>query len=233
MFPNHFSFLAFFTGLALSILPCAAQTSTKVSVQFLAFPKNASFEPIELAIGKNKTISIEIPGNELSPIYSIPTLDSIQVGKTTTNDEGEPVFEVYGTGKPKAAAHQIVLLIRKGKQNSDGFAVLPINGEPKNFPGGSFLFINVSKIGVAGVVGEGKDSKFSLKPGQRKMLKPKANHKDGICQVTLAYQRDEKWKKFYDTRWPANKDCRSLIFFYQNPETGRLGIAPIMDILPN
>ncbi len=64
------------------------------------------------------------------------------------------------------------------------------------------------------------------------MLTPKPDFEGDICQVTLSYQRGKKSKRFYDTRWPANKDARALVIFYQNPQTGRLGIAPIMDIIP-
>ncbi|MFK7909810.1 MAG: hypothetical protein AB8F34_04325 [Akkermansiaceae bacterium] len=201
----------------------------KVTVQFLAFPKHMKPAPVELLIGEGKTIEIETPGNELSKVYKIPRLSSVVVGKTTQNDDGDAIFEIYGKAKFISASKQIILLMRKGKNNSDGFEILPLNGELADFKGGCYLFINASKLNIAGVIG---DKKFSLKPGKRQLVQPVPNHKGGICQVTLAYQRQEKWKKFYDTRWPANKKYRSLIFFHQDPTNGRLGIAPIMDILP-
>ena len=211
------------------MLIIGARAQDKVSIQFLAFPKQLKPAPVELLIGEGKTIKIETPGNELSMVYKVPRLSSIVVGKTTQNAEGDPIFEVYGKAPFISAFKQIVLLMRKGKKNSDGFEVIPINGDLANFTGGSYFFINVSKLNIAGVIG---DKKFALKPGKRQLLQPKADLKGGICQVTLAYQREDKWKKFYDTRWPANKKYRSLIFFHQDPTNGRLGIAPIMDILP-
>lgn len=221
----------YFITLAItSMLMAHAPAQGKISLQFLVLPKQMQPEPVELLIGKEKTIEVETPGNELSPTYKVPPLGSIVVGKTTQNEEGDPVFEVYGKAKSITATKQIILLIRKGKKNSDGFVVLPINGELANFRGGSFLFINASKLNVGGAIG---DKKFGLKPGQQKLLKPAANHEAGICQVTLAYQRKEKWKTFYDTRWPSNKKYRSLIFFHQDPATGRLGVAPIVDMLMN
>ena len=78
------------------------------------------------------------------------------------------------------------------------------------------------------------DKNFSLKPGQRNLIKPKATHEGGGCQVTLAYQKDEsetKIKKFYDTRWSVNDAFRTLVFFYQDPETKKLGVAPIVNFL--
>lgn len=75
------------------------------------------------------------------------------------------------------------------------------------------------------------DKNLELNSGKRSLIQPKANFENGICQVSIAYQKNDKWKMFYDTRWPANEKIRTLVFFYQNPTTGRLGIAPITDII--
>lgn len=212
-----------------SVWMTGAHAQEKISLQFLAFPKKIPPVPVELIVGENKTIEVQIPGNELSPEYKVPPLESIVVGKTSVNAEGKPVFEAYGKAKSIGTSKQIILLIRKGKENSDGFVVLPINGELANFTGGSYFFINASSLNVAGVIG---DSKFALEPGQRHMLKPTPNFEGDICQVTFAYKREDKWKTFKDTRWPTNKRYRSLVFFHQDPESGRLGVSPIIDMLP-
>lgn len=227
MSSSRFHFIVLTTTMVL--LANAAAQQGEVSLQFLAFPKKMRPEPIELVVGKGKTIEIQTPGNELSPTYTVPALSSIMVGKTTQNEEGEPGFESYGEAKAIAASKQIILLIRKGNENSDGFLVIPLNGELGEFGGGKYLFINASALNVGGIIG---DSKFALKPGQKELLAPKPDHEDSICQVTLSYQRADKWKVFKDTRWSSNKAYRSLVFFYQNPGTGRLGVAPIVDILP-
>lgn len=219
-----------FTILAItSMLMTNAMAQDKLSVQFLALPKQAKPEPVELLVGEGKTIEVETPGNELSPTYKIPRLSSVVVGKTEQNENGEPFFEVYGKAQSITASKQIILLIRKGKLNSDGFVVLPLNGELENFSGGSYLFINASKLNVAGIIG---DKRFELKSGQRKLLKPAATHVGGGCQVTLAYQKQDKWKVFKDTRWTTTKRYRSLIFFHQHPVSDHLAVSPIIDILP-
>ncbi len=212
-----------------SVVMTVASAQDKISLQFLAFPKKMNPEPVELLVGEGKTMEVQTPGNELSPTYQVTPLGSIVVGKTITNEEGEAEFQVYGKAKALGTSKQIILLIRKGKENSDGFVVLPINGELGDFGGGSYLFINASNLNMAGVIG---DQKFALKPSQRRLLKPAPDHDENICQVTFAYQREDKWKTFKDTRWSANKSYRSLVFFYQNPKNGRLGVFPIVDILP-
>lgn len=200
----------------------------KISLRFLAFPQQNAPEPIELLIGADKTIEVDTPGHELSKRYLVDPLSSIVVGKTTINEDGEAVFQSYGQAKSIPATEQIILLLRKGDQPGDGFVVLPIAANLKDFGGASFLFINASKVRIGGVIG---DKKLDINPGEKKSLSPKPNFEAGICQVTLAYLKEDKFKKFFDTRWPANKNVRSLIIFYQNPETGRIGIAPITDII--
>lgn len=232
MLKAPFPFLLALVGYVMSSLPCAAQQQEEgtVSLQFLAFPKQLRPEPVELVVGERKTIRVETPGNELSPTYEMPRrVGAIVVGETIENDRGEDKFKTYGRAKLIDAKEQIILLVRKGKSNSDGFSILPLDGELANFNGGSYLFINASKLNVAGKIG---DKQFKLKPGQREMLQPEATHAGGGCQVTLAYENDEKWKVFRDTRWSTNNRYRSLVFFLQDPNSGRLMVTPIVDLLP-
>jgi len=229
MFLHGFPILFILAAYALSVLPSAAQNESMVSLQFLAFPKMLQPEPVELVVGEKKTIKVQTPGNELSPTYKMPRIGTIVVGETIENADGKPAFQIYGRAQMIDASQQIILLFRKGEKNSDGFVVLPIDGELSNFSGGSYLFINASKINVAGKIG---DKKFKLNPGQRELLQPATTHVGGGCQVTLAYQREEEWKIFKDTRWSTNKSYRSLVFFLQHPVSGRLIVAPIVDILP-
>ncbi len=81
------------------ILMTGASAQEKISLQFLAFPKKLQPLPVELLVGEGKTIEVDTPGNELSTTYKVPPLESIVVGKTTVNEEGESVFQVYGKAK--------------------------------------------------------------------------------------------------------------------------------------
>lgn len=204
------------------------QGEKQVSLQFLAFPHQNPPEPIELLTGEGTTIPIDIPGNELSPAYRVKGLSSIVVGVTKEGAEKKPVFETLAKAPALASTKQIILLLRKGDHNSDGFLMVPVDGDLAKFAGGNYFFINASNLAVAGKIG---DKTFALKPGQRSLVQPNPNHPNGGCQVTLSFQKEEKWKAFYDTRWTVNKRFRSLIFFYQDPETGSLGVAPIIQML--
>lgn len=230
MFNNRSTALAFAALFFSSFVPGLAQESSSVSLQFLAFPKQIRPEPVELVVGENKTIRVKTPGNELSPSYELSRgMGAIVLGETIKDAKGEEQFQVYGRANLLNASQQIILLLRKGKKNSDGFVILPLDGELANFSGGSYLFINASKMTVAGKIG---DQRFQLNPGQRKMLQPGATHDGGGCQLTLAYQREEDWKIFKDTRWSTSKRYRSLVFFHQDPSSGRIQVSPIVDMLP-
>lgn len=217
-------------ALALFVLaPVAPAQEQKVKLRFLAFPAQTPPEPVELLVGEGITIEVDTPGHEISQGHLVAPLGSIIVGKTVTDSEGKPSFKIYGQAKGIPAREQIILLLRKGRESSDGFVVLPIGADVNSFGGGSFLFVNASDLRIKGTIG---NLNLDISPGKLGVLTPKPDFEGDICQVTLSYLRDDKFKRFYDTRWSANKDVRSLVIFYQNPQTGRLGIAPIMDIIP-
>jgi len=210
------------------IIPASAPAQEEIAIQFLSFPRSEDLSSIEMVVGRGETLEIYIPGHELSQVYRVPALSRIVVGQTVTDDGGEKSFQIYGQAQSIEAKQQIILLVRKGAENSDGFEVFPIDGERTGFSGGSFMFFNASNIAVGGTVG---DQELALRPGQRRLLKPNAMHAGGGCQVTLSYQYQEEWRKFYDTRWTVNPRIRAMVFFFQDPESGQLGVSPIVDIL--
>lgn len=218
--------------LALTFTTFASAQEGKMSLKFIAFPASTDPEPVELIVGKKKVINVDTPGHEMSDTYRVPAMSEIIVGKTEIDDEGKAKFNIYGRAKALAAKEQIILLIRKGKDNSSGFVVLPVNGQNEDFAGGSFMFINASKIHCGGLIG---DKKFTLKPGEQTLLKPKPDFDGDVCQVTLHYLRDteegQEWKKFRDTRWSGDKGMRTISFFYQHPKSGKIAIAPIVEII--
>jgi hypothetical protein len=225
MLSKLFPFLAL---VLVAASPATAQQA-RVSLRFLAFPAQNPPEPVELLVGEGKTMEVDTPGHELSPPYQVAAMNEIIVGRTITDSEGKPSFQILGRAKGISAPEQIILLLRKGAEHSDGFVVLPIAADLTSFSGGSFLFINASSLPIKGTIG---NLELNLAPAGRKVLSPRPDFAGDVCQVTFSYLRDDKFKRFYDTRWSASKDVRSLVLFYQNPQTGRLGIAPIMDIIP-
>ena len=121
----------------------------------------------------------------------------------------------------------MILLIRKGKANADGFEVIPVDNRDTQFGGGKFLFFNAAKVDIAGLVGT---EKFALKPGLHTIIKPKAEAGDkNLFHTTLYFRKDDQAKPFFSSTWPLSDVARSLIFFYHDPDTLRLRLHTIRD----
>lgn len=221
------------TLISLAASPLALSQEKKMTLKFLAFPSKAQREPIELILNAKETIQIDTPGHRLSDPYEVPAMSQIIIGKTEVGEDGKPKFDIYGKGKALPVKEQIILLFRKGQDDSEGFVVLSVNALNQDFPGGSMMFVNAANTSCGGLVG---DKKVLLKPGERKIIKPKADFNNDVAQVSLSYLRDhedpaKRWKLFRDGRWAVDKDLRTLAFFYQHPKTGKVSIAPVIEQL--
>ena len=211
----------------ISVLPCLAQEGESVTLQFLSFPRAINPEPVELIVGEGKTIKVETPTNELSAPYKVKLQSIWQVGETVVGKDDKPAFKVFGQAAALASSQQLILLVHKGKTNSDGFDVIPIDYRPTEFGGGKFLFMNAAKIDIAGVVGS---EKFVVKPGQHSIIKPKADRDTkGLCNILIYFRKDDQAKPFFSSTWPLSDVARSLIFFYHDPDTKHLRLHTIRD----
>ena len=207
---------------------CVHAQQGQVTVQFLSFPKSIDPAPVELVTGEGKTIEVEIPSNELSPTYKVPRLGVWSVGQTIEGPDGDPVFQEFGRAKALGSASQLILLVRKGAEYTDGFDVLPVDNQIARFGGGKFLFMNAAKVDVAGEVG---GEKFALAPGRHSIVEPKPGENGRTFLAQFYYRVDGKVKPFFSSKWPTNKQSRGLIFFYQAPDTKRLRLHSIRDFL--
>jgi hypothetical protein len=208
--------------------PCLAQEAAKVSLRFLSFPKAIDPVKVELHISEGKTIEIEAPSNEFSPAVDVVSAGVWSVGETLEGPDGKPVFKEYGRTKAAASPQQMLLLVRKGKENADGFELVALDGRMDGFGGGKFLFMNAAKVDIAGVVGS---EKFAVKPGKHSIIKPKADGNDDkkLVHATLYFRTDGQPKPFFSSTWPLSDAARCLIFFYHDPDTNRLRLHSIRD----
>lgn len=220
--PGLAALLLIITGAA-----CHAQDGA-VTLRFLSFPKSIDPEPVELLTGEGRTIEVEIPSNELSPPYKVPRLAVWSVGETIDGPDGKPVFNEFGRARALSSPSQLILLLRKGAAHSDGFEVLPIDNRVGRFGGGRFLFMNASKVDVAGEVG---GETFAVPPGGHTIVTPRAGENGRTFLARFFYRVDKKAKPFFSSKWPTSEQSRGLIFFYQDPDTKRLRLHSIRDFL--
>lgn len=212
----------------LAFLPLLSAQDAKVSVRFLSFP--AAIEPVkvELRLSAEKTVAIEAPSNEFSQPMEIAPTGVWSVGETVVNPEGKSVFVEYGQTKAPAFPSQMLLLVRKGAANADGFELIALDARAAGFGGGMFLFLNTARVDIAGNVGE---DKFVVKPGQHMIIKPEAEAGKRTAHAMFYFRKDDEARPFFSSRWPIHPRARSMVFFYHDPETANLRMHTVRDFL--
>ncbi len=220
-------------GLLLAILATAvAQEVERVKVRFVSFPKLEDPQPVELLLGDDKTLSVELPTNSISSTYQIPKPAKWVLGKTVVDADGKPSFTVYGSAPALAAAEQVVVVARKGKTDADGFTLIPFADNADGFGGGSCIFYNASKVDIACRLG---DTKLVVKPLECKLATPKPsdvlNDKE-LLFVFLFFRKAQEAQPFYSSQWRYSKKARNMVFLYHDANSIHLKVHIIRDYLP-
>jgi hypothetical protein len=214
--------------VALSSLQSYAQEEL-MSLKFITFPMTMEPMKVELLLSEGRTMELLVPSNELSPTIRVPRMASLVFGKTTINEEQKTEFKIYGQGKPTTGPNQLVLLIRKGKEMSSGFEVRAISSDINEFAGGKLLFVNATKVDIAGDVGK---IPFTLKPAIHRIIKPKLEENGRLAEVKFWYNKDGEAVPFFNSMWPVSDEYRGLIFFYHDPNNdNKIQIHSFRDFL--
>lgn len=213
-----------------------AQEVDEVTLRFLSFPKNANPQPVELLIGNGEVLEVKTPTNAFSPPYKVKRLTTWAVGKMKPagSEEENPSFTTFGSAPALASSDQLILLIRDGKENSDGIRVIPIDNNIRHFGGGQFFFMNASKVDIAGMLG---GTKFALKPGTHTIIEPvEMSQREGAAPnqffTEFYFRKEEEARPFFSSTWPANEKARSMVFFYHDIHNERLRMHTIRDYIP-
>jgi len=225
--------------LLVSFLPTPAlhgQDAEPIKVQFVSFPKGTNYEPVELLTAEGETIKVELPTNNLSPTYKVPPVQKWTLGETVVNPEpkkNEPpvTFQVYGETKALSAKEQVILVLRKGPNFSDGVDIIPFPADQRGFSGGTFLFFNGSDVDIAADVG---DKSFELEKLKHVLIAPKPSKEENgrkYLYTYLYFLVDFKKKPFYASTWRLSDGARSLIFLYNDPHTGQVRTRTIRSYL--
>jgi hypothetical protein len=150
------------------------------------------------------------------------------VGKTIEGPDGKPIFKEYGRTKAPVSPQQMLLMVRKGEQPSDGIDLIALDGRVNEFGGGKFLFMNAAKVDIAGVVGE---QKFVVKPGEHTIIKPKAEGEQGLTTASFYFRKNDAPRAFFSSRWPIGDHARGMVFFYHDPESLHIRMHTIRDFM--
>ncbi|MES2982538.1 MAG: hypothetical protein V4727_09515 [Verrucomicrobiota bacterium] len=229
---SHLSRIAVILAIAFSPLLCIAQQTDEVSLQFVSFPKPENPQPIELIVGENKTVPVEIPTNSLSPVYKVNRSSKWTLGKTVVGEEGNSSFTTYGETLSIASKTQLILVIRSGAGDKDGLTLIAIDYEPSEFKGGAYLFFNASKTEITGKIG---DTKLEITASNHSLVNPQpanAEENKNSIPIHILLNKGEDANAFYSSTWRFNEKARSLIFLFNETHSDRLRIHTIRDYLP-
>lgn len=216
---------------AVSLTTAVSAQQEEVQLQFVSFPRAADPKPMELVVGDGETIQIEAPTNSISRTYRVKRMSKWILGKSITDDEGNPSFEVFGQSPSIASKKQLILVIRKRKNNSDGLELIPMNNNASGFGGGQCFLMNASKVDIAGSIG---GEKFALKPEKHVVITPSASRKKGNKKYSHAYiffRKDDKPEPFFSSTWRLSDRARNMVFIYHEPLNKRLRLHIIRDYL--
>lgn len=209
-------------GLCLAASLLMGQSEDRVTVQFVSFPILSGAEPIELLLGGEETMEVELPTNSLSPEYKVDRMTEWALGISSTNSEGDFFFQSYGRAKSLSSPKQLILVLRKGKNDSDGLSLIPMDSQLTNFGGGSYILMNAAMVDIA--VEIGKDTVI-LNPKQHKLVKPEPSRTEGDRKFLYVYLHFRKGKEavpFYSGTWRFSEMARSFVFIYHDPHTKQL-----------
>jgi len=217
-------------GLLFSTIILSAQ-DMEVSVQFVSFPISNDSEPIELFVGEGKSIAVELPTTNLSPVYKVPAMNQWVLGKMEVGEKEQKTFKPYGKAASTGTGIQLILVIKKGKTFADGLELNPIKYATADFAGGDFFMINTTKVDIGIELGS---TKVGLKPDTFKLVKPEASKEvNGNKQlfIKVYFRNEDKMKPFYSSTWRLNDKARSLVFFYHDPNSQRIRTHTIRNYL--
>lgn len=195
----------------------------QMTLQFVSFPAISDPQPVQLFLGEQKTLDIQIPSDVPSPPYQVPASSAWTIGKSGPEKDGKPQFTVLGTAPSLTSKHQLILLFRKGATDADGFKVVPMDFSSQ-FGDKMLLFINMAKEEFAAEVG---GVKFSVKPGAQRIISPKADQGENLCHADLYFNSENTWKPFFSANWPLYDNTRGLFFIYSDPNSSDLKLHAV------
>ncbi len=206
-----FRFLFALLFSALLTTPLSAQTAggKGLQVRLLAERTPKDLGAVVLVAGEKTSDPFVLPVNHVSEPIKAPARSfglkpadaATELAKVELPEEGD----------------QFIVLLLPSKEGGYESVVIPAVNE--KFKIGDVYFHNHSNKGVMGYVG---DARFALLPGKGTFLRPKGPVNGKYYNVGFGVREETGDRTISKTRWPIDKGIRSYIFFFVNPETGKV-----------
>lgn len=202
--------LSILSALALTLFGnLLAAPKDKVEVRFLVERLPGNLGQVTLASGETRSEPFDLPMNNLSAPRTVP----------------ERRFDLWSVERdrslgavrlPEEGGSFVVLLLPRSTGVFEP-VVMPFDGD--TFRPGNFYFHNNTKKTVLGYVGT---ARFSLKPGEGRVLEPEGARKEKFYDVGLGVREEGGDRVLTTTRWPEDNRTRFYVFFYKDGRTGRI-----------
>jgi hypothetical protein len=197
-----------------------------VTLRFLAERAPANLGEVLLAAGEKQTPPFALSADRLTDPIKAPARTMV----LRLRDRPAVLSEI---GLPQAGESFIVLLIPNPK---GGYLPVVIRADDPAFRAGDIYLFNNAKKPVLGYVGT---TRFLLKPGEGKSLRPAGAHQETFYDVGFAVRegtgdtrnrtepdqgvRTQAGDRVLRTiRWPVVTRSRAYVFFYQHPVKNRI-----------
>lgn len=197
------SLLAFF---ALSSALLMAQDKGNISLRFVAERAPAVIGKVMIVAGEDKSTPFLLPTNNLSEVYPV-------AARAFTLNMVEQNRELCKITLPEEGKDFVILLLPNPK---GGYLSSVIPAKSDGFRPGDVYFYNHADKTVLGFVGK---ATFVLPPGQGKSLRPTGAKAEGYYDVGFGVRETSGDRPLSSTRWPVEKQIRSYVFFFVNPQT--------------
>lgn len=211
----------------VSLFASSSLAENMVDLRFVSFPKDAQPSHLELLVGETSTIKIQVPTNRISQTYQVPAMDTWVIG-TRENTGGELVFNSLGSAQAIDSEQQLILILPSGDA-SERLRLMPVDTSSSGFHGGRHLLVNQTQDRISGVFG---DQEFSLEKGEYAILDPEqAGAREKKTSATIAVYLGDKKRPFFASAWRVSPKARSVVLFYNHPETQLIRLHSIRDYL--
>jgi hypothetical protein len=202
-----------------------AQTKM-VNVHFLYIPEENNTEPLDLLLGDEDAIEVELPTNCVSKNYQVPALSEWILGKATV-EKGKFKFESYGKAKSISADNQLIVVSRKSEDEGEGLNLMIIDYNDSTYKGGMYYFINLTDTDIEGTISK---SEFSLEPNKQVLIAPEPDKVTGsnkYCYTKFSYEKEDAMHPFISSTWRFNERARSLVLFYRDLTTKQFKLQTV------
>lgn len=188
------------------------KSSEAVEVRLLAVELLDGGETLVLRSGEVTTEAVEVPTHGLSDPLRVPAR---RLAIATPGDVETPGRGLGEATLPDNGRRFLLLLI----PSKERYLCRVVALDDPAFRPGHVCFLNVSAVPVGGRLGSGE---FVAQPGKPQLVAPPRRQDLPYYQMSLFYQQGEESRALADTRWPHDERCRSYVFIYPNPRSGRL-----------